>query len=226
MSKDAPEPKRGRIAQIRQAYRMTKQVEPRIGLVLLGYFLGVLALFVIVGLVLRSVISFAIIGLPFALLVVTFIFGRKAEASAYKQIEGQPGAAAAALQTLRQGWFVTPAVTVTKSQDIVHRVLGRPGVILVAEAPASRAANLLANERKRTARFVPDIPIHEIVMGDGEGQVPLRKLQRHVMKLPKALRPAEVTTVRRRLDALTTTPLPIPKGPLPKGNRMPRSPRM
>lgn len=223
MSSTTPEPKkRGRIAQIREAYRLTKTVQPRIGLVLLAWFVGVLAVFLVLGVVLASPVFFVIIGIPFALLVVTFIFGRRAEASAYSQIEGQPGAAAAALNSLRQGWFVTPAVAVTKNQDLVHRVLGRPGIVLVAEAPASRAAALLANERKRTARFVPDIPIHELVLGDGDGQVPLRKLQRTVMKLPRALRPAEVTAVRKRLDALTTTPLPIPKGPMPKGGKMPR----
>jgi hypothetical protein len=218
-------PKRGRIRQMREAYKLTKTVQPMIGWFLLALFLGILAVFVIIGLLLDSPIYFLIIGIPFAVLGVVIIFSRKAESAAYSQIEGQPGAAAAALQTLRSGWFVTPAVSVTKNQDIVHRVVGRPGVVLVAEAPASRAAALLANERKRTARFVPDMPIHEIVMGDGEGQVPLRKLQRSVMKLPRALRPAEVTALRKRLDALTTTPLPIPKGPMPKGGRVPRGPR-
>ena len=39
MSNRTPAPaKRGRIAQIREAYRMTKTVQPRIGLVLLGWF--------------------------------------------------------------------------------------------------------------------------------------------------------------------------------------------
>ena len=41
-----------------------------------------------------------------------------------------------------------------------------------------------------------------------------------------ALTPDEVLSttraVRKRLDALTATPLPIPKGPLPKNARMPR----
>ncbi|MEO6822275.1 MAG: DUF4191 domain-containing protein [Candidatus Nanopelagicales bacterium] len=226
MSNDKSDtPKSGRIRQMREAYKLTKTVQPMIGWFLLALFFGILAVFVIIGLLLNSPIYFLIIGIPFAILGVVIIFSRKAESAAYSQIEGQPGAAAAALQTLRSGWFVTPAVSVTKNQDIVHRVVGRPGVVLVAEAPASRAAALLANERKRTARFVPDMPIHEIVMGNGEGQVPLRKLQRKVMKLPRALRPAEVTALRKRLDALTTTPLPIPKGPMPKGGRVPRGPR-
>ncbi len=223
MSSTAPEtPPKGRLAQIRETYRMTRRADPRIGWILLGLFVGVLALFVLVGVLTHLVWFWTIIGVPFALLVVTFIFGRRAEKAAYAQVEGQVGAAASVLNTLRSGWFVTPAVAVTKSQDLVHRVVGRPGIVLVSEAPVSRATNLLANERKRTARFVGETPIYEIQCGDGEGQVPLAKLQREVMKLPRNLKPAEVTAVRRRLDALTATPLPIPKGPLPKSARVPK----
>ncbi len=224
MSSTAPESApQGRIAQIRQTYRLTRKADPTIGWVLLAIFLGVLALFVLVGFVLKLMFFFVFLGIPSALLATTYVFGRRAEKAAYASIEGQPGAAASALTALRKGWFVTPAVAVTRNQDLVHRVLGRPGVVLVSEGPPSRAAGLLASERKRTARFVGETPIIEVQCGDGEGQVPLRKLQRHVMRLPRNLKPAQVTAVRRRLDALTTTPLPIPKGPLPKNARMPKS---
>jgi hypothetical protein len=219
------EPKRGRIAQIRDVYRQTKKTKPLIGLILLGYFFGVLIVFILLGFLFKSPFVFGLLGVFSGIAVMAFIFGRVGEAEMYKQIEGQPGAAASALSTLRAGWFVTPAVSVTKHQDLVHRVLGRPGIILVAEAPASRATSLLANERRRTARFAADVPIHEFVIGNEEGQVPLRKIQRRVMRLPRVLRPAEVTALRKRLDALTTTPLPIPKGPMPKNGRVPRSPR-
>jgi hypothetical protein len=224
VSSSAPAPARGgRIAQIRETYRLTKRVDPAIGWILLAIFLGVLALFVVVAAITKLWFFWIVIGIPFALLAVTFIFGRRAEKAAYAQVEGQVGAAASVLSALRKGWFVTPAVAVTKNQDMVHRVLGRPGVVLVSEAPPARAGNLLANEKKRTARFVGDTPIFEIQAGDGEGQVPLRKLQGTVMKLPQTLKPAEVTALRRRLDALTQTPLPIPKGPLPKGARIPKA---
>jgi len=212
-------PPRGRIAQIRETFRLTRKVDPRIGWILLGLFIAVMAVFLIAGFALKMPVYFGIIGVPVALLVVTFVFGKRAERAAYSQVEGQVGAAASVLSALRTGWFVTPAVAVTKNQDLVHRVLGRPGIILVSEAPPSRAGQLLATEHKRTARFVGDTPIFEIQSGDGEGQVSLRKLQRTVMKLPRNLKPGQVTAVRRRLDALTTTPLPIPKGPMPKGAR-------
>jgi len=160
-----------------------------------------------------------------ALLAATVVFGRRAERAAYAQIEGQPGAAAAALGSLRSGWFTTPAVAVTKNQDIVHRVVGKPGVILVSEGPGTRVMGLLANERKRTARWAPDIPIHEIESGDEPGQVPLRKLNRAVMKLPRALSAGEVTALRKRLEAVSTPSMPIPKGPLPKGAKIPKGMR-
>ena len=99
-------------------------------------------------------------------------------------------------------WLVTPAVAVNKSQDIVTRVVGRPGVVLVAEGPSSRVVPLLANERKRTARWLPEVPIYEIQVGNDEGQVPLRKLQKALSKLPRTLRGGEITEIRRRLKAL------------------------
>jgi hypothetical protein len=215
-------PPQGRIAQIRETFKFTRKADPTITWVLLGVFLGTLAIVIGLGFLFHIPWILGILALPLALLATTFVFGRRAEKAAYAQVEGQIGAAASVLNTLRAGWFVTPAVGVTKSQDLVHRVVGRPGVILVSEGPSSRVTNLLANEKKRMSRFVGETPIYEIQSGNDEGQIPLGKLQREVMKLPKNLKPGQVTELRRRLDALTTSPLPIPKGPLPKGARIPR----
>jgi hypothetical protein len=105
----------------------------------------------------------------------------------------------------------------------VHRAVGRPGVVLVGEGTsASRVANLLAQERRRHARVVGEAPVFDIVVGTDENQVPLRRLAKHVMKLPRSLRPAEVTELRSRLRALGTQPVAMPKGPLPRGMKIPR----
>jgi hypothetical protein len=122
---------------------------------------------------------------------------------------------------------VTPAVAVNKSQDIITRVVGKPGVVLVSEGPSSRVTSMLATERKKTARWVPEVPIYEIQVGNEEGQVPLLKLQSQLAKLPKNLRGGEITEVRRRLDALgsATNAMPIPKGPMPTSSRQVRRQR-
>jgi hypothetical protein len=215
-SPDKPK-KPGRTGQIRQAYSMTRKSDPRVGWVTLGVFLGVLVLMLAIGFLLGHPVYVGIMGVMFAFLAATIVFGRRAEKAAFSQVEGQPGAAAAALNMLRKGWTVTPGVAVTRNQDLVHRAVGRPGVVLIAEGGGpSRLGNLLAQEKKKVARFVPDVPIYDIQAGNDEGQVPLRKLNKHLMKLPRNLKNDQVSEVNRRLKALGSMSLPIPKGPLPR----------
>ena len=108
----------------------------------------------------------------------------------------------------------------TTQLDAVHRVLGRPGVILVGEGTPSRVRPLLAQEKKRIARIAGDAPIYDVLVGDEEGQVPLRKLSAHVMKLPRNLSGGELNALRKRLAALGGARMPVPGGPLPGGRQM------
>jgi hypothetical protein len=80
--------------------------------------------------------------------------------------------------------------------------------------------NLLAQEKRKVARVVGDTPIYDIVVGDDEGQVPLRKLSSHVTKLPRNLSAAEVNSLGRRMAALGGPRMPVPGGPLPGGRQM------
>lgn len=216
-------PKRRRLAQVKQTYTMAKRSDPRIGWVSLGVVLVVLAAIVGLALLLGSPWwLWLIVGFPAALLAGAVVFGRRAEKAAYTQLEGQPGAAASALGTLRKQWIVTNAVAVNRNQDMVHRAIGRPGIVLIGEGSPHRVAQLLTAERKRHNRVAFEVPVTEVVVGDAEGQVPLRRLGKHVMKLPRKLRPSEVTDLNNRLRALQSQPVPIPKGPLPRGARMPK----
>ena len=144
-------------------------------------------------------------------LVALIVFNIRARRAMYGAIEGQLGAAAAVLQQMRGAWFVTPAVAMNGKQDLVHRVVGRPGVVLVGEGAAQRVKGLLAQERKRLSRAVGDVQIHTLVVGDGEDLVPLAKLQARVTKLPARLRRNDVAKLERRLKPLTRA-LPIPGG--------------
>ena len=127
------------------------------------------------------------------------------------------GANEAALNMLRRGWKVDPAVGFTKQQDVVHRVVGPPGIVLVGEGQPSRVRTLMASERRKHERVASDVPIHEVVCGRGEGEVPLPKLMRHLQKMKRQLRPADMTDVLNRIKALDATrgTLPLPKGPIP-----------
>jgi hypothetical protein len=178
----------------------------------------------IVAGVLTGVIFLIPLGVLLGLLVAMVLFGRFAQAAQYSAIEGQPGAAAAVLQTLRGNWTVTPAVAANRNMDVVHRAVGRPGVVLVGEGSATRLPSLLAAEKKRIARVAYDIPIYDIQVGNGEGQIPIRRLQRKVMKLPRNLRSSAVSDLNYRLRALPAS-LQAPKGPIPRSGRPPKMPR-
>jgi hypothetical protein len=220
--KDEP----GRIAQLRSAYTMTRKADPRIGWILLGVFVAVLAVFVALGLVFGHVILLSILGLSVAVLAATFIFGRRAERSAYRQVEGQPGAALSALTTLRKGFTVDKEpVAFNRQQDLVLRVVGKCGVVLVGDGAPSRLQHMLVAEKKRHQRVLGDIPIHELQAGSAEGQIPLRKLSSTIMKLPRTLTGPQMTELDHRLKALAVnrSSIPIPKGPLPKNAKVPRA---
>jgi hypothetical protein len=221
---DAPA-KQSRRGQIRAAYKMTRQVDPLVGWVTLAAGFFTFAVLLAVGFLVDMPLYLGLLGVMLGLLAATIVFGRRAEKAAYSQLEGQPGAAAAALNMLRRGWTVTPGIAVSRNQDVVHRAVGRPGVVLVGEGPPGRVGNLLAAEKKKVTRFVPDVPVYEVQAGDEDGQVPLQKLNRHLAKLPRNLKNPQVSEVNRRLKALGTMNLPIPKGPMPKGMRMPKGPR-
>jgi hypothetical protein len=214
---DAPEEKTNRLKQIVSAYQLTRKSDPTVGLVLAGIFLGIAGLAVLGGFLVGPLLIWIPLGVALGFLAATLVFGRKVEKAAYGQIEGQAGAAASALQTLRRGWTVTPAVAVTKNADIVHRVVGRPGIVLVGEGQASRVKNLLTAEAKKHNRVAGGAPVTQIIAGQGEDEIDIRKLTKHVMKLPAVLQPSEITDLLQRLKALDAVrpQVPMPKGPVP-----------
>ncbi len=211
-------PKQRWYVQIKETYKFASDEIAFLALKLLGVFASVFGIIFAIGVVLDLTLILGILAFGIALLSTTFFFGKIAENAAYSSISGQVGAAASVLNAIRGAWFVTPAVGVDKNQNMVHRVVGRPGIILVGEG--SRPGVLLAEQRKAHARFAQGVPIHEIIVDDVE--VTISNLQKTVKKLGKSLRPAEVTQVRNRLNALPQTALPIPKGPLPQSRKMPR----
>ncbi|WP_067438863.1 DUF4191 domain-containing protein [Nocardioides jensenii] len=222
---EAPE-KTSRRQQLVQTYKMAKKSDTKIGLWMLGAFvLGAAVGFGLFYFLPGPVWLFPVIGgLLFGILFMMIVFGRRAQKAAFAQMDGQRGAAAAALGMLRRGWKTDPAVAFTKQQDVVHRVIGPPGIVLVGEGSPARVKQLLINERRKHERVASETPIHEVVCGNGEGEVPLNKLVKHVTKLGRNIKGAEMTDLLYRIKALDAnrSNIPLPKGPVPtnmKGQR-------
>ena len=226
-TKKAPKPKkvgpsrREKLGQLKMAFSMTRKADSKMLPLVLGTFVITLALFVLVGLLISHAVYLGVLGVLFALVVTAAVFGRRVQKAAFGQVEGQLGAAAAVLSNMRGNWRVTPAVGFTKEQDLLHRVLGRPGIVLVAEGAPGRVRALIGAEKRSLARVVGETPVYDVVVGDGEGQIALKDLEKHFLRLPRNIKPAQVNVLDARLKALRgNSAMPIPKGPMP--TRVPR----
>jgi hypothetical protein len=205
--------KPSRLKQIGEVFNMTRRHDPMVPWLMLLVFLGVVALSLLVGLWLENWITGLIIGIALGLLGATLILSRRAERAAFAQIENQPGASGAALGTLKRGWITEdqPVAVNPRTQDAVFRAIGRPGVVLVSEGPSHRVKPLVDAERKRLARILPNVTVHVIESGRGEGQVPISQVAKKMGKLKKELTKLEVNAVSKRISSLGNR-LPLPKG--------------
>jgi hypothetical protein len=213
-----------RRSQLWQAFQIQRKEDKRLLPYMIAAFVVIAAAAVAVGVLIGGVTMIMVIplGVVLGALVAFIIFGRRAQRSVYHKAEGQAGAAAWALDNLRGKWRVTPGVAATGHLDAVHRVIGRPGVIFVAEGSAARVKPLLAQEKKRTARLVGDVPIYDVIIGNGDGEVPLAKLERHLTKLPANITVKQMDSLESRLAALgsRTGMAAMPKGPMPTAAKM------
>ncbi|WP_424214094.1 DUF4191 domain-containing protein [Streptomyces sp. BI20] len=220
----------GRLKQIALTYKMTARSDKKIGLIIAAVGLVVFGAFLGIGFLLGHPVYLGILGFLVAFLAMAIVFGRRAERAAFGQMEGKPGAAAAVLDNIGRGWSTTPAVAMNRQQDIVHRAVGKAGIALIAEGNPNRLKPLLAAEKRKMARIVPDVPVHDFIVGTGEGQVPLKKVRTTLLKLPRVLAGPQVTTTNDRLRAMgdLMSNMPLPKGPMPgtKGMKMPRGGKM
>jgi hypothetical protein len=217
---DAPK-KQSQLAVVKDAYKLVKKDSPLAVVWCLLVFALVLTFGVIIGNNLGHPIYAGFITLPVAFLAAFFLFTRYANVAAYASIEGQIGAGASVLMSIRRGFVTTPAVNVNRDQDMVHRVSGKAGIILVGEGGFG-VKTLMQDERRKMERFLSGVPVTEVVVGDGQGQVTVRKLQKHLKKLPKKLNTVQLREVRARLRSVGGLNMPMPKGPMPTNQRIPR----
>lgn len=199
---------------VADAYRLVVNANPTFRWILVGTVLGVIALFVGIGFLVGQPVYLGILGLLVAALAAMSLLALQTRRTAYTQIEGQPGAAGAVLGEIRRGWSVEPEPVAVnpRTQDLVYRVVGRPGVVLVSEGPGHRVTRMLKDEERKVARVAQNTPVHHVQVGHDEGQVPLTRLERHLRRLPKKLTKTEVAEVAHRLRALPSNRMPIPRG--------------
>lgn len=211
-----------------QVYQMTRKADPSVTwwmlaaiiiCTIVGVFLGIFTNTGLIGL-----IGWIVVGVLGGILLATIILGRKAEAAAYRQIEGQPGAVGAVLRTALKGlWHGSemPIAVNPRTRDAVYRAIGRPGVVLIAEGPATHTKKLVHDEQTKIRRVAPNVSVTVLHVGPDANAVPLRSLSKAIRKTKSdspALNRAEITAVEHRLTTLDN-PVGMPKGVDPTNTR-------
>ncbi|MCM3884859.1 DUF4191 domain-containing protein [Frankia sp. R82] len=207
---------RARFAQVRLVFAMTRKRDPQVLWITLAGLLVPLVLGIVLGLFIGPLYVWIPIGVLLGAVIALNLFSRRVQRTAYAEMEGKPGAAAGVIERMRGDWRITPAVGINRNQDVVHRVVSRAGVIIIAEGRGRGPRELLAAEKRRIRRAVGDAPVTDIIVGSGEGEVPLPKLQSTLMRMRRTLPRGEVDALDRRLRAMGGAALPIPKGPIPR----------
>jgi len=225
----APAKKQGRLRQFAAVYKMTSQYDKPaplwvFGSALLVLLVGIGLTFLLTDGVFSRIlgsVSSVLTALLFGLLVLT----RRADRALFAQVDGRQGSTAIAMQQLRRGWVTSeePVGADPRAGDLVFRAIGRPGIVLLVEGPLPRAFKLADSEKKRHGRVASGVPVHVIHVGNGEGQVKLRKVTRRLLRLPRTLTRPEVSAVAKRMQALGGLRAPIPKGIDPYRARANRS---
>lgn len=210
-------------SQMWQAFNMQRKQDPKLIPLMLLAIIGVGLVFFLIGLIFDGQWFLLPIGLGLGFVLAMFIFTRRLERDMYKQVEDQKGVAGWALEqqlksTVGVAWKIEQGVAVTRHQDIVHRVIGNPGVIFVAEGDKNRLRATMGQLKKRADRLAGGVPVYEVYVGKGEDEVPVSKLRGHIMRLPRNYSKNEVYSIARKIEAMDTLPgqMPgVPKGPIP-----------
>lgn len=213
----APDEKPGRLKTFWQIFTITRESDRLLPLWMALAFVGSVLVVLLFGLLVHAWLPIVLVfGIVLGGMVALVVMSRRAQRFAYERAAGQPGVSGQVMKNIRRGsWYVEeePVAIDPRTRDLVFRAVGRPGVVLVAEGPVGRTDRLVEGERKRVARVVgPNVPVTVLHVGDGEGQVPLRRLESKMTRMRPTLSKGEVSAVAARLKALGGARPPIPKG--------------
>jgi hypothetical protein len=216
--KNSTDPKDwGQVRQIFEVYKVTTEHDKKANLFMGGALLACIVVFTVIGIFLKPWWLFSIFGVLFGVLAAMSVLTWRAKNATYKRYEGQKGSAEVAMSMLSKEWVKSPVITANRQLDIVHRVVGPAGIVLIGEGDPGRLRAMLATEAKKHEQVKYGVKVTMLVMGDRDNQVPLGKLADHIKKLPKVIKTAEITDISNRLRALDSMrpKIPLPKGPMP-----------
>ena len=185
----------GTMKQLKESFKLTRQVDPSVTWWALGGFVLGIVVFLVIGLFVPPLWLWIVLGVLVGFSLGMWAFQWRAKKALFLRYKGQAGSSEVALSLLdKKKWTVDMAVAFTRQQDMVHRVVGPAGIVLVGEGRMSQLRPLMNTETRRHEQVAYGTPVTQIYVGEGKNQVQLEDLSKHIKKLPKALSATQVTT--------------------------------
>lgn len=189
--------KQGTIKQIITIFKYTHKEDKMLPALIAGAFLVPVIVFVILGIIFRwTVLTWVflmLIAIMLGMLMATIVLTRRADMVGYKQLDGKPGAAISVLRNINKAGFNFPEQPVwvdPRTKDAIWRGTGYNGIYLLGEGDYDRVKRAMARQEQsiKSVTAGSQIPVYRVMVGNGQGQVPLKKLRSNIIR-HKAYRP-------------------------------------
>jgi len=208
-------------AQFGEQIRFLKGVDPKA--VPLAIFIGVTAFVIITVLgvfisagAFLGIVIWVVLGIVTGYLSALLTLTRRANTAIFTKYANEPGRISLTVGTLTRRVYKgtnQPVAVNARTRDMVFRIVGPAGVVLLGEGIKNSTQQLLEDERRKVQRVASGVTVHTFFSSeDGQG-VPLATLHKKVTKLKRTLTKNEIRAVQNRLSAMDSRGgLPIPKG--------------
>ena len=195
--KEEPKKKQSTIKQIIQIFKYTHAEDKALPWLCGGVFVAPIVVFVVLGIVFKwSVIGWItsmILAIMLGLLFATMMLTNRADKVGYAKLEGRQGAAISVLGNINKAGFNFPQEPVwvdPKTKDAIWRGTGYNGIYLLGEGDYDRVKRAMDRQEQsiKSVTAGSQIPVYRVMVGNGQGQVPLKKLRSNIIRR-KAYRP-------------------------------------
>jgi len=222
MAKDTkPKKAPGMFSQFGDQIRFLKGVDPKAVPLAITIGVGSFALITTIGVFISGgaflgIAIWVVLGIVTGYLSALLTLTRRANSAIFTKYANEPGRISLTVGTLTRRVYKgtnQPVAVNARTKDLVFRIVGPAGVVLLGEGAKTSTQQLLEDERRKVQRVASGVTVHTFYSSeDGQG-VPLAVLHKKVSKLKRTLTKNEIRAVQNRLAAMDSRGgLPIPKG--------------
>ncbi len=219
--KKKPEKAPGLFAQFREGVNFLKVENPRAVPISIAAGVGIFLLVAILGIFISGgfiigIALWVVLAIVSGYLSALLFLSRSANTAVFKKYANEPGRVSLVIGSLtRRSYKGTnqPVAVNPRTKDMVFRIVGPAGVILMGDGAPTSTKAMLEDERRKVQRIASNVTVHMIFCSDSGDGTPLRDMERKVKSFKRALNRQEINAVQNRLAAMDTRGgLPIPKG--------------